>query len=67
MASRAAKVDQSAFGQKNDVTPILHEVAVDLRLNVLNALGVRLQPCHVNFDVKMSDIWRGVVSEQLLP
>ncbi len=56
MAGRTAKVDEAAFSEEDDVTAVLHEVAVDLGLDVLDALGVFFHPGDVNFDVKMSDI-----------
>jgi len=37
-----AQVDETAFSEKDDVTAVLHQVAVDLRLDVLDRLGVGL-------------------------
>lgn len=42
VASGTAKVDQTALGEENDVAAAGHKEAVDLRLNVLDALGVCL-------------------------
>lgn len=50
------QVDQSTFGQKNDVLATLHGVPVDLGLNVGDGGGVGLQPRNVDFDVEMTDV-----------
>jgi hypothetical protein len=57
VARRAAQVDESAFGEKNDVAARRHEETVDLGLDVLYGLGVLLQPGNVDFNVEVADIW----------
>ena len=57
MASCTAQVDETAFCEQDDVVAVLHEVAIHLGLDVLDALGVLLQPCDVDFDVEMSDVY----------
>jgi hypothetical protein len=34
-----------------------HEVAIDLRLDVLNTLGVLLEPGNINLNVKVANIY----------
>ena len=57
MARSTSKVDKTAFGEENNVAAAGHEVAVNLGLDVLDRLGVLLQPGDVDFDVEMSNIW----------
>lgn len=57
MAGCATEVDKTAFGEEDDVTAILHEIAVNLGLDVCDGLGVSFQPSNVNFNVEMADIW----------
>ena len=57
MTGSTPKVDKAAFGEENDVAAVVHEVAVDLGLDVLNRFGIALQPGNVNLDVKMADVW----------
>lgn len=56
VASGTAKVDQAALSQKDDVTTVGHQVAVNLGLDVLNGLGVGLEPSNVNFNVEVADV-----------
>lgn len=51
-----AKVDKTAFGEEDDVTAILHEVAVDLWFNILDGFGIGFQPGDVDFNVEVTDI-----------
>ena len=57
MAGSTAKVHKAALGEENDVAAVVHEVAVDLGLDILDRFGVGLQPGNVDLDVKMSDVW----------
>lgn len=57
MARSTSKVDKTAFGEENNVAAAVHEVTVNLGLDVLDGLGVLLQPGDVDFDVEMSNIW----------
>ena len=56
MACCTAEIDETTFSEENDVTTIVHEVAVYLGLDVLYGLAVLLQPGDVNFDIKMADV-----------
>lgn len=66
VASGTAKVDQAALSQKDDVTTVGHQVAVNLGLDVLNGLGVGLEPSNVNFNVEVADVANdGIISHGL--
>lgn len=56
MASGTAKVDQTTLSQEDDVTAGSHDESVDLRLDVLDGLGVGLEPGNVNLDIKVADV-----------
>ena len=56
MTSSTTKVDKAAFGEENYVAAAVHEVAVDLGLDVLDRFGILLQPRDVDLDVEMSDV-----------
>lgn len=55
MASGTAEVDETTFSQKDEVTAVGHQVAVNLGLDVDDLLGVGLQPGDINFNVKVTD------------
>ncbi len=57
VASCAAKVDETAFSEEDDVTTGGHEVTVDLGLDVLNGFGTLLQPSDVDFDIEVADVY----------
>lgn len=56
VASGASQVDETALGKEDDVAAVLHEEAVDLGLDVLDGLGVGLQPGNVDFDIEVTDV-----------
>ena len=56
VASGASQVDETALSKEDDVTAVLHEVAVDLGLDVLDGLGVGLQPGNIDFDIEVTDV-----------
>jgi hypothetical protein len=56
VASGTSQVDETSLSEKDDVTSVLHEEAIDLRLDVLHALGILLQPGNVNFNIEVTDI-----------
>jgi hypothetical protein len=51
-----SQVDETTLSEENDVTAVLHEVTVNLRLDVLDALGILLQPGNINFNVKVANV-----------
>jgi hypothetical protein len=60
------QVDETTLGQKDDVTTVGHEEAVNLRLDVLDRLGVGLEPSNVNFDIEVTNVANnGVVLHDL--
>lgn len=56
VAGCAAEVDETAFGEEDDVAAVFHEVAVDLGLDVLDRFGVGFHPSDVDFDVEVTDV-----------
>jgi hypothetical protein len=56
VASGASQVDETALGEEDDVAAAGHEEAVDLGLDVLDRLGVLLQPRNVDLNVKVTDV-----------
>ena len=56
VAGGAAQVDEAALSEQDDVAPVLHEEAVDLGLDVLDGLGVLLEPRDVNLDIEVADV-----------
>lgn len=56
VAGSAAKVDETALGEKNDVAAGRHGEAVDLGLDVGHGLGVLLQPGNIDLNVKVADV-----------
>lgn len=66
VTSGTAQVDETALSKEDDVAAVLHQEAVDLRLNVLNARGVGLEPGNVNLNVKVTNVAdNGVVGHSL--
>ena len=61
-----AKVDQTTLRQEDDVAAVGHQVTVNLGLDVLDALGVGLEPGNVDFNVEVTDVAdNGVVAHHL--
>ena len=56
VASGAAEVDKTTLSQENNVATVGHKEAVDLGLDVLDALGVGLQPSNIDLDVEVTNI-----------
>ena len=57
MTSSTAKVDETTFSEEDDMATVVHEVAIYLGLDVLDTLGVLFEPGHVDFDIKMTDVY----------
>jgi hypothetical protein len=51
-----AQVDKTALSQENDVAATGHLKAVYLRLDVLNALGILLQPGDIDLDIEVANV-----------
>ena len=56
VACGTAEVDQTTLGEEDNVAAALHGKAVDLRLDVLDRLGVGLQPGNVDLDVEVTNV-----------
>ena len=56
MASGAAQVDETALSKEDEMTSAGHGVAVDLGLNIDNALSVSLQPGNIDFDIEVANV-----------
>lgn len=56
MAGGTSEVDKTAFSEQDDVVAVGHEEAVDLGLDVLDGLGVLLQPSDVNLDIEVTNV-----------
>jgi len=56
VAGSATQVDETALGEEDNVATVLHEVTVDLGLDVADGLGVGLEPRNVDFDVEVTDV-----------
>lgn len=61
VAGSTAKVDQTTLGEQDDVAARGHEEAVDLGLDVLNRLGVGLEPGNVDLDVEVTNVYEGLI------
>lgn len=59
VAGGTAKVDQTTLGQEDDVAAVLHQEAVDLGLDVLDAGSVGLEPCNVDLNVEVANVYEG--------
>jgi hypothetical protein len=66
VAGGTAKVDQTTLSKEDDVVAVGHQVAVNLRLDVLHGLGVGLEPGNVNLNVKVTNVANnGIVAHNL--
>lgn len=66
VASSTAQVDETALGEEDDVAAVLHEETVDLGLDVLDGLGVGLEPGNIDFDIEVTNVAdNGVVGHGL--
>ena len=56
VASGAAKVDKAALSEEDEVAAVLHEEAVNLGLDVLDAGSVGLEPRNIDLDVEVANV-----------
>jgi hypothetical protein len=56
VAGGTSEVDETTLGEEDDVVAIRHEETVDLGLNVLDGLGVLLEPGNVDFNVEVTNV-----------
>lgn len=57
VTSGTSEVDETTLSQKDDVSAVLHQVAVDLGLDVLDGLGIGLEPGNVNLNVEVTNVY----------
>lgn len=66
VAGGASQVDETALGEEDDVAAALHEVTVNLGLDVADGSSVLLEPRNVDFDIEVTDVAdNGVVGHSL--
>ena len=51
-----AKVDKTTLSKEDDVAAVGHQVTVNLGLDVLDGLGVSLEPGNVNLNVEVTNV-----------
>jgi hypothetical protein len=51
-----SQVDETTLGEEDDVAAVLHQESVDLGLDVLDALGILLQPSDINLNVEVTNV-----------
>src|SRR4051812_49196462 len=55
MSGGASQVNETTFGQKDDVSAVRQGEAIDLRLDVVS-LGVFLEPGDIDFAIEVSNV-----------
>jgi hypothetical protein len=66
VACSTAQVDEATFSKQDNVTAALHQEAVNLGLDVLDGLGIGLEPSDINLDIEVANIAdNGVVGHGL--
>ena len=56
VSGSTAKVDKATLSEEDDVAAVLHEETVDLWLDVLDGLGVGLQPGDIDLNIEVTDV-----------
>jgi hypothetical protein len=62
VASGTSQVDETTLSKKDDVTAVLHQITVNLGLDILNAFGILLQPGNIDLDVEVTDVYTVSIS-----
>lgn len=65
MASSTAKVNETTLSKEDDVAAVGHQVTVNLGLDVLDGLGVGLEPGNVNLNVEVANVWSGQLNRHI--
>ena len=66
MTHGATQIDQTTFGQQNDMFSIFHGESIHLRLDVSLFGAILFQPLHINFTVEMTNVTNnGVIPHTL--
>jgi hypothetical protein len=56
VTSGTSQVDETTLSEEDDVSARWHEESVDLRLDVLHAFGVLLQPRNIDLDIEVANV-----------
>jgi hypothetical protein len=56
VSGSTSQIDETSFGEEDDVTTILHKKSVDLGLDILYAGSVLLQPSDIDLDIEVTNI-----------
>jgi hypothetical protein len=62
VTSGTSQVDKTTLSKKDDVTAVLHQITVNLGLDILNALGILLQPGNIDLNVEVADVYAVSIS-----
>jgi hypothetical protein len=62
VTSGTSQVDKTTLSKKDDMTAVLHQITVNLGLDILNALGILLQPGNIDLDVEVADVYAVSIS-----
>jgi hypothetical protein len=62
VTSGTSQVNKTTLSKKDDVTAVLHQITVNLGLDILNALGILLQPGNIDLDVEVADVYAVSIS-----
>ena len=66
MTHGATQIDQTTFGQQNDMFSIFHGESIHLRLDISLFGAILFQPLHINFTVEMTNVTHnGVIPHTL--
>jgi hypothetical protein len=57
VTSGTSQVDEPTLSEEDDVTSVGHEKSVNLRLDVLYAGCVLLQPGDIDFNIEVANVW----------
>jgi hypothetical protein len=56
MTSGTTQVNETTFSEEDDVTTALHGETINLRLDVGDGSSVSLQPCNIDFNIKVTNV-----------
>jgi hypothetical protein len=62
VTSGTSQVDKTTLSKKDDMTAVLHQITVNLGLDILNALGILLQPGNIDLNVEVADVYAVSIS-----
>ena len=56
MTGSTTQVDETTLSKKDNVSAVGHEETIYLGFDVLDGLGIGLQPGNIDLNIKMADI-----------